>query len=70
MVHYHGKIPPTHPYLAEITLDPADYYPFSCLTEDAPELRVLDVDKSQPDIWTVFVACASAEAASRLKSAW
>ena len=65
-----GKIPSTHPYVAEITLDPADYYRFSCLTDDAPELRVLDVDKSQPDIWTVFVACASAETASRLKSAW
>lgn len=70
MSRRHGPIPATHPYVIEIELDPADYGRFCRLAEDAPELRILDTDQSLPDAWTVRVACASTETASRLQDAW
>lgn len=70
MFQWHGSVPTTHPHVIEIELDPADYGRICRLTDEAPEVRVLDVDQSHPNVWTMYVACASAETASRLQAAW
>lgn len=63
-------IPAMHAHVIDIELDPADFARFSCLTNDAPEVRVIDVDQSQPDVWTVRIGCASDDVAHRLRAAW
>jgi hypothetical protein len=55
--------PETHPYVADITIDPAEFSTFERLMQDRPEVRLLArVDR--PDTWIVHVACES-EAARR-----
>lgn len=70
MSQHHRRVPATHPRVIDIELGPADYARFRQLADDAPELRVLDVDQSEPNVWTMHVACASAETSSRLQAAW
>ncbi len=40
------------------------------MTEDARELRVLDVNDSQPDQWTVRLGCASQRVCEMIEDAW
>lgn len=61
---------PSHPYVGTLTLDPADFPAFCVWLEDAPQHKMLDCDQSEPDVWPVRVASASAEAASRLHDRW
>lgn len=60
----------THPYVTEIRIDPAQFFDFKRLTQDAPEIRLISCDDSEPDLWTLRVACASEEVARRLQRAW
>ena len=62
--------PTSHPYVAEITLDPADLHRLERFIDDARELRLLDVDDRQPDQWTVRVGCASDRVRERLEDGW
>jgi hypothetical protein len=62
--------PRSHPYIATLTIDPADLRRIQSLVEDRPELKFLDYDDSKPDLWTVRVACASREVVNRLEDAW
>jgi hypothetical protein len=62
--------PASHPYLAEIVIDPADHYRFCQLADDRPEIRIIDQDLTRPDTWTMVVACASRETRRRLEEAW
>lgn len=64
------KLPTTHPYLATLTIDPADWHRFEQMAEDRPEMKIRNTDKSGPDRWTVHVACASETVRDLLEAAW
>ena len=74
IMRYHEIIsrpaaPDSHPYTADISLDPADFSAFERLMQERPEVRLLArVDR--PDAWTVHVACASEAVRQRLHGAW
>ena len=62
--------PTTHPHIAEIGIDPADLRRLQRMAEDAREVRILDVDDSAADRWTVRVACASERVRGLVEDAW
>ena len=62
--------PPTHPYVASITIDPVDLRRVQRMVEDRPELRFLDYDDAEPDAWPVRVGCASRAVADAVEDAW
>lgn len=62
--------PASHPYLATILLDPADVGKFERLSEDQPAVRILGIDRSTPDQWRVFAACATRATQDLLESSW
>lgn len=64
------KLPKTHPYLAKLVLDPADWYDFERRVEDRPEVKVRRLDTAEPDQWTVWVACASPAVQELLEKNW
>jgi hypothetical protein len=51
-------------------MEPATWAKFQRTFEDQPEVQQLGVDRSEPDVWTVFVACASREVRDLLESNW
>lgn len=59
-----------HPYVAILTIDPVHFRKLQILIEGRPEVRLIDYDDSGPDCWTITIACASAEVASRLEDGW
>ena len=62
--------PTTHPHIATVTIDPADLRDLERIVDDARELRLLDVDDSTADIWTVRVACASKRVRDQFEDRW
>ena len=60
----------THPYVATIVMDPATWSRFEANFEDRPEVKIRQLDSSQPDQWTVYVACASERVRDLLESGW
>lgn len=49
----------THPYIAEIVIDPVQWCRLEANFEDRPEVKIRKVDDQTPDTWKVYVACAS-----------
>jgi hypothetical protein len=49
----------THPYVATISIDPADWRRFERDFADRPEFKILKVDRRTPDYWAVYMGCAS-----------
>lgn len=64
------KLPKSHPYLATLTIDPADWHRFEQMADDRPEIRIRKLDRSEPDRWIVYVACASVAVKDLLERAW
>ena len=62
--------PKSHPYVAELRIDPAQLRELEQFANDRPELRHIHTDDSQPDIFVVYVGCASAETKIRLEDGW
>lgn len=63
--------PPTsHPYVAEVTIDPADWPRMGRMIDEARELRLLDLDDSQPDEWTARIGCASRRVQETVAERW
>jgi hypothetical protein len=63
------RLPSGYPVLAEITIDPADWYRFERLVGDTEATRIIGHDPQ--DGWlTVHVACASDEVQNRLHDGW
>jgi hypothetical protein len=60
----------THPYVANILLDPAEVARFIRMADDQNDVRLLGIDQRTPDRWTVFVACASRDGRDMLESEW
>jgi hypothetical protein len=49
----------THPYVATVSIDPADHHQLVRHVDQREELCVVSTDTSTPDQWTVRVGCAS-----------
>lgn len=64
--------PATHPHLLRLHLDPADVARLRRMLDEDEDgaARIIHVDRSVADVWTVTVACASSEVANLLDSAW
>lgn len=62
--------PATHPHVAVINIDPAEFHRFEQLAQDRREVRLLHVDDDKPDAWTLHVGCASEEVRRRVAGAW
>jgi hypothetical protein len=60
----------THPYLAALVMDPADWWRFERDFEDRPEVKIMKIDRRTPDHWTVYVGCASQRVQDLLESNW
>lgn len=60
----------THPWVATIFMEPANFYRFERDFEDRYEVRILNVDTETPDCWTVYAGCASREIQKLLESNW
>jgi hypothetical protein len=61
---------PSHPILAEVAIDPADWFRFQELDADNPATRILGHDAPRNGRMMVHVACASDEVRVRLKDGW
>jgi hypothetical protein len=67
----HQITPPTsHPHVAEITIDPADWNRVQRMIEEARELRLVELDDSQPGTWTVRIGCASERVREAVEEQW
>jgi hypothetical protein len=64
------RLPVSHPILARIEIDPADWYDFQRLNEDNPATRIVGHDAPQDGQMTVYVACASLAVRDRLEDGW
>lgn len=62
--------PAKHPHVATVTVDPADLRDLERMVDDARELRLLDVDDSTADSWTVRVGCASERVREQFEDRW
>ena len=56
--------------MARISIDPADIHRLEQVIDNARELRLLDVDDSEPDEWTITVGCASDRVRERVEDGW
>jgi hypothetical protein len=65
---YQGTM--THPYLATIAIEPTDLAKFERLAGDQQDIHILGVDRSTPDMWTIYAACPSELSRDMLESAW
>jgi len=64
------RLPAGYPVLAEITLDPADWFRFERLVGDTPATRIVGHDDPHDGWLTVHVACASDEVRDGLEDGW
>jgi hypothetical protein len=60
----------THPYIAQIEIDPADFAKFERFTQGAREVHLIRCDDSKPDLWTLHVGCASEKVRQKLEEGW
>ncbi len=59
--------PSTHPHRVLITIDPADLSGLERHIENQRQLRLLEIDDSKPDVWSVTIGCASRRVADHVK---
>jgi hypothetical protein len=64
------RLPPSHPYLAEIVIDPVDWFRLERLEADTPATRILGYDEPRDGRMTIYVACSSREVQDRLEDGW
>jgi len=63
------RLPATHPILAEISIDPADWFDFERLDADNPATRILGHDMFDGRM-VIFIGCASDSVRQRLEDGW
>jgi hypothetical protein len=61
------RLPSSHPILAQITIDPADWPRLQQLYSDNPATRILGHDDPENGVLTVYISCASLETRRRLE---
>ena len=64
------QLPRSHPFLAELHLDPSVWDDFQRLLADDPDSRILNYGTSQSGLMKVLIACASREVRTRLEDGW
>jgi len=64
------RMPSGFPVLAEIVIEPADWFRFGGLVADTPITRIVGHDDPHDGRLTVRVACASVEVRDRLEDSW
>jgi hypothetical protein len=60
----------THPILAEVIIDPADWCRLQKLDADNAATTIVGYDAPQNGKMTVFLACSSDEVRDRLEDGW
>jgi hypothetical protein len=63
------QLPSSHPVLAQVDIEPADWHDFHRLDADNPATHIVGHDILDGRM-TVFVACASDEVRQRLEDGW
>jgi hypothetical protein len=64
------RLPTGYPVLAEIVLEPADWFRFERLIGDTPATRIIGHEGPADGWLTVHVACASDEVRDHLEDGW
>jgi hypothetical protein len=64
------RLPPSHPILAQITIDPADWHQLQQLDDANPTTQIIGHDDPEDGLMTVFIACASDQVRDRLLDGW
>ena len=64
------RLPATHPILAEIVIDPANWHDLQRLDDDNPATQIVGHSAPQDGQMTVHVACASREVRDLLEDGW
>jgi hypothetical protein len=64
------RMPSGYPVLADITIDPADWFRFNNLNADTPATRIIGHDDPHDGLLIVHVASASNEVRDRLQRGW
>jgi len=62
--------PKSHPYVAELKIDPVLLHDLEQFADNRPELCHIHTDVSAGEIFTVHIGCASAETKTRLEDGW
>ncbi len=65
----HRRLSASHPFLAEVVIDPVDWFDFERLDANSPVTRIVGHDILDGRM-TVFVACSSDEVRQRLEDGW
>jgi hypothetical protein len=63
------RLPRGYPVLAEVCIDPVDWFRFEQMVGDTPVTRII-AHEAQEGHLTVRVACASEEVRCRLEDGW
>jgi hypothetical protein len=64
------KAPASHPYVANLTIDPVEWHKLERMIENSRALRLLDLDDRSADHWTVRIGCASERVRDGLEDGW
>jgi hypothetical protein len=64
------QLPKSHPVLAKLSIDAAEFHRFEQLNENHPETKIIRHDDPKSGMIGVFVACANDEVAVMLTDAW
>jgi hypothetical protein len=64
------RLPSGYPALAEIVIEPADWYRFEQLVGNTEDTRIIGHDDLRNGMMTVYVACTSTEVQNRLHDGW
>jgi hypothetical protein len=64
------RLPPSHPILARISIDPVDWQNLQRLNADNPATQIVGHDEPHDGQMTVYIACASEEVQRRMEDGW
>jgi hypothetical protein len=64
------RLPASHPVLATLTIDPAQWYDLQRLNADNEDTHIVGHDDSGDGMMTVYLACSSDEVKRRLEAGW
>ena len=64
------RLPSSHPYLAEIVIDPVNWHDLQRFDADDLTIHIVGHDAPLDGQMTVYVACASLAVRDRLQDGW
>ena len=69
-VSHRFRLPASHPVLAQIEIEPADWHRFEQLSEDNPDTEIVGHDAVSDGRTTVHVACVDVDTRQSLDGGW